>query len=165
MGLMFVFVLLGHPLGDGFAQNTHFVQVVSRYAERMQQAARSWLNKNYARALDGFYSARELLSENMPSPTDSYAWNGCCALKTYAVVLARMVEIDLYLSQGQTELAESVVEQVEEWTEILEEQMNGWSKVEGLSSLEEALRSHWMEHFERVILQAKQVSDRVVQEE
>lgn len=140
------------------AQEDIFNRTVSQYEGKMDDAAKSWLNKDYGRALDSFYSANAFLSKNKPLPSDVYAWTGCRALKTYAVVLARMVEFDLYLNQDQNELVDEVAKQVMNWSEILKEQVYQWAQVETHSEADSLLRIRWTKRFHSAILRARKIS-------
>ena len=144
--------------GCVFAQEDSFYNVVSNYEEKMDLAAKSWLNKNYSRALDGFYAARELLSKNMPTPLDPYGWGWCRSMKTYTVVLARMVEVDLYRSKGEVDLVSQIAVQALEWARVLKEQASAWLRFKAQSPEEILIRNRWLKRFRTAILQAQKVS-------
>jgi len=153
--LLIFFLVLGEP---SVAQQESFNRVVFQYEEKMQQAATSWVKKNHTRALDGFYAAREWLSENMPSAMNDYEWAGWQAMKTYSVVLARFVEGDLYRREGRFDMVDRVSEQALEWAENLKEQADAWSKVRARTPTEESMREKWVGRFRSAIRQAQKFS-------
>jgi len=150
--LLIFFLVLWEP---SVAQEDSFDRMVFQYEEKMQQAATSWVKKNHTRALDGFYAAREWLSEKMPSAMNDYEWSGWQAMKTYSVVLARLVEGDLYHREGRFNMVDRVSEQALEWAEILKEQTDAWSKVRVRTPTEESIRKKWVGRFRSAIRQAQ----------
>ena len=150
--------------GETIAQKHSFDDVLSRYEEKMEQAARKWIEKDYARALDGFTSARVLLSDNMPPSTDMYAWEQARALKTYTVVLARLTEVDFYRRRDQEDQVVQVAEQAREWAEVLNEQADGWAEVDTQDMEEASSRVRWIRRFLTAIRQTDRVCQEVLQE-
>lgn len=159
-----IFLVLLVLTGQTIAQQNSFDDVLSKYEEKIQQAARSWIKKNYARALDGFTSARELLSDNMPPSSDTYAWEEARALKTYTVVLARLTEIDFYRNRGRTDQVIHVAKQAQEWAEVLNEQANDWAEVETQDLEEASSRVRWIKRFLKAIRQTNKVCQEVLPE-
>jgi len=157
-----IVVLYGNLLwaerGKTFAQQNSFEKIVSSYQKKMDEAARSWLKKDYARALDSFYSADQLLSENMVSPSETYAWNGLRTLKTYTLVLIRLIQIDLYRSQDQNNLLASIVKQASDWAALLREEANVWGRVKIADPHAVILRMHWMKRCEAAVRRVQKVS-------
>ncbi len=139
-------------------QQDSFEKIVSSYQEKMQEAARSWLKKHYAIALDGFYSADQLLSKNMVSPSETYTWNGLRTLKTYTLVLIRLVQIDLYRSQDQNKLLASIVKQASDWAELLKEEVDAWRKVKITDPDAVVLRMRWMRRCQAAIRRTQKIS-------
>lgn len=147
----YLFILFGFIfVGAGQTQqNNH--QVMIYYEQTVQQAARNWLRHNYTGALDGFYSARELLLYHMPLPSDVYSWNTFFSLKIYTVLLTRLVEIELHQKENQIKLEEEVSKQARDWAIVLEEQMKIWKELKSPSVEDEKMRQKWMKRFRAVI--------------
>lgn len=151
--------------GQTIAQQNSFDDVLSEYEEKMDQAARNWIQKNYAKALDGFTSARELLSDNMPPSTETYEWEEARTLKTYTVVLARLTEVDFYRERGRIDQVIHVAKQAQEWSEVLNEQANGWAEVYTPDLEEASSRVRWIKRFLTAIRQTNRVCQEVLLEE
>ena len=79
-------------------------------------------------------------------------------MKTYTVVLARMVEVDLYQSKGEDNLVIQIAEQALEWARVLKEQASAWLRFKAQSPEEISLRSRWLKRFRTAILRAQKVS-------
>jgi len=156
--VLFYFVFSFLVWSKGFTQESNFSKVVSQYETVMQSAARNWVKKKYTRALDDFFLAREVISKNMPNPSESFAWHGSCALKTYTVVMARMVEIDIYRAERDEETVRKITQQAHTWAEILNEQANVWEKVKSQNAAETSLRTRWLSRFQKAIRQTEKLS-------
>ncbi|MFH1943376.1 MAG: hypothetical protein ABIL68_14840 [bacterium] len=140
------------------AQEVSFYGIVPQYEQKMNDAARSWMNKNYSRALDGFFSAKALLTKHMPTPLDPYGWHWCQAMQTYTVVLERMVEVDMYRIEGKEDFVRKMAEQAMEWAETLKKQAGAWMKVQVQDPTESTLRKQWIQRFLKAVNQAKKVA-------
>jgi hypothetical protein len=139
-------------------QAVRFETLEKEFESRMQRAAECWLKKQYSKALDQFYSGRDDLSENMPAPSNKFEWSACLALKTYAVLLARMVEADLLKSQRLDDMIPSVGRQIEDWKKILRDQSDEWTRLNSAAPWEEAVRSKWIRRFRSVLAAPKNTS-------
>lgn len=139
---------------NGIAQE-EFIRVTREFEFKMNKAAENWLNQNYGRALDGFYDARDFLTSNMPVPSENYAWEWCRALKTYVIVLARLVEYDMYKSQNQEALSSRVMKQAVEWAQILELQAKDWIALKTNDPILTANREKWIKRFYAAIQRVK----------
>jgi hypothetical protein len=155
--LSFLFIL---PLlnNSGYEQETPadtLKQLFSQYDIIVQNAARSWLSKNHVRALDGFYLAGEFITDHMPSPGDSFAWEGCRVLKTYSIVMARLVEIDMVQISKKKQEAVRLSVQAREWALILDDLSDIWEKNKTEHSEERNLRKRWLKRIRAAIEQVK----------
>jgi hypothetical protein len=136
-------------------QTIRFETLEKEFESIMQRAAECWLKKQYSKALDQFYSGRDNLSGSMPDPSNKYAWSACLAFKTYAVLLARMVEADLLKSQRLDDMIPSVVRQIDDWKKILRDQGDEWTRLNSASPWEESVRSKWIRRFRSVLAAPK----------
>lgn len=142
--------------GYTFAQSP-FDQVILKYEEGMQKAAKLWMNKSFAMALDEFQENHDVLADNMPEPTDRYRWGAFLALKTYTIMLSRMVEAEMYSYEGQSDLLEPVVGQTHTWSSLLVEQATTWKKIEVELPDQRIFRNRWLKRFARAIQKARQM--------
>ncbi|MCJ7813348.1 hypothetical protein MUP95_08555 [bacterium] len=152
-----LFVLIGWGCGCAYTQQNDFYEVLSLYEKRMNQSAENWLQEEYGKALDSFHSATDLLSANMPSPSNMYFWSEFCALKTYTLLLTRMVEVDQHCSEGQSELCKEVIEQALSWSDILKEQTGIWIQIDTSRSDDFFSRLLWIKRFESAIYRAQKL--------
>jgi hypothetical protein len=134
-----------------------FYSILPEFESKMAQAAISWKKGNYSRALDGFLLARDLISLHMPTPIDAYGWNWSRSLKTYTIVLARLVELDLIVKSGKTELLEETRHQAVEWGDVLQVQAMDWRKVESQNEEEKTIRNRWIGRYVQAIRQVRTV--------
>ncbi|MBN2029174.1 hypothetical protein JW824_02920 [bacterium] len=141
-----------------FSQSADMAEALSLYEGKMNQSAKQWLDKDFAKAKDGFNQAQDILSDNMPPPSDSYMWAGFCALKTYTLLLIRMVEVDQHCGENQSELCKELVSQAIHWSYVLIDQARTWnqtqpSRPDGLPS-----RTQWLKRFQSAILRAQRLN-------
>ena len=142
-----------------FAQTQMSIhEMLSLYQKTMDQSAEQWLEKKYAKAKDGLYRAEDMISDNMPSPSNSYEWTGCCALKTYTLLLVRMVEVDQHCKEDQSKLCKELMRQAMHWSDVLIDQARTWyqtkpSRPDVLSS-----RTQWLKRFQSAILRAQKLN-------
>jgi hypothetical protein len=120
---------------------------IPAYEKEMVEAVKSWTNKQYGSALDHMRSARELIAQNIPSPSDSYYWHASCSMKTYALLLIRLVELDIDEQEGKTESTHRTVRQVLEWGEKLKEQARDWASIKVESPSAQQLRETWLRRY------------------
>ena len=147
-----------------FAQTQMSIhEMLSLYQKTMDQSAEQWLQKKYAKAKDGFYQAEDMLSDNMPSPSNSYEWTGCCALKTYTLLLVRMVEVDQHCKEDQSKLCNELVKQAMRWSDVLIDQTRAWNQIEPSRPDELPSRLEWMKRFQSAILRA-QTLENIIEE-
>ena len=144
--------------GLALSQPSGFEGLMVEFEDHMNQAAKSWLNKNYGRALDWLASAKELVREGMPPPTDSFSWKGCRALITYSTVMSRLVEYDMHRSEEDTTLSRRAEEQAAEWAGSLKELARDWAGVKDVSEQQAVLRARWFKRFSSVIRRVEQMS-------
>ena len=143
----------------GVCQEYSFQLLVSRYEHTMQIAAKCWKDKHYLRALDGFYAARELINDNMPQPSETFAWQGCLTLKMYSLILARFTESEYYLTTNQKEMVEDLIVQAFDWGLKLKQAITNWDLAKTTQSWEDALRMRWIHRFQSAIEQARKRMD------
>jgi hypothetical protein len=141
-----IFIYVG-----AFAQSCDFDSLASAFETRMNAAASSLMKKQPARALDGFIEARDWISRQPISYGDSFAWSGCRALMSYAVVLARLAEAEVD-SSIQTPLTRQIRSQAREWADILSKQSESWSKIEPCTPGQTTVRLKWIKRFQSVIV-------------
>ncbi len=150
-------VLIGLGYGCVYAQQNDVNEVLSLYEKRMNESAENWLQREYGKALDSFQSAEDLLSINMPSPSNVYLWSEFRTLKTYTLLLARFVEVDQNCGESQSELCKEVIEQAVHWSEVLIKQARTWNQIEITRSDELLSRLRWMKRFESAIRRAQKL--------
>jgi len=136
---------------------------IKQYKAVMDGVAKSWVQKDYAKALDGLNSARSLLSYNMPFPTDIYAWRMVRALKTYTLVMTRLIEVDLYIQRKDSERVIQLSTQAQEWANTLNEQGEDWNRVFTQNQDEIFLRVEWLDRFNKSIDRARKLYNRIQQ--
>ena len=129
----------------------------------MDGVAKSWVQKDYAKALDGLTSARSLLSYNMPFPTDIYAWRMYRALKTYTLVITRLIEVDLYIERKDMQRVIQLATQAQEWADALDGQGQDWERVVTQNHDEIYLRAEWLDRFEKSIDRTQKLWNRIQQ--
>ena len=148
--IVVVFCLVSMDVsGNGVQQS--FYDVLPTFKRRMSQAVVCWKNGNYSRARDTFYSARELISEHMPTPMDTYGWNWSRSLKTYTIVLARLVELEVIADQNNDSMMVRMNDQVMEWADVLHQQAMEWKAVRVKNDVEEETRSIWLSRYIQAI--------------
>lgn len=147
------FFLIG--LFSEIAVPKEFVDLIKIYEKSMQRSAHQWIEKNYAKALDGLYRTSDYLSKHMPPPEQRYNWSGCIALKTYTIVIARLVEEDMYLLQNQEKMVSLTRMQAKKWADLLDVQSKAWNNVNTSTVPEDSLRKIWINRFNTVIKQTR----------
>lgn len=140
-----------------FPQSASFAVAVRTYEDRMNQAAKSWMNKGYGRAVDWFRSAHEVLSEHKPSPSDIYSWRWCMALASYTKLMERLVEIEMVEDESNSDLKMQLCRQAHQWAETLAKRIDEWDEVSNLDLSWIAVRSRWKKRFEPAMRQADQL--------
>ena len=128
---------------------------LDQYQAVMDGAAKSWVQRDYAKALDGLSSARSLLSYNMPLPTEIFQWRMYRTLKTYALLLTRLVELDMYITKKDAQKVFNLAAQAQEWADNLDNQKRDWQRAKARSDDELLLRKTWVERFESAIDRAR----------
>ena len=130
-------------------------QVIGLYEADMNQAAKNWMDHNYAAALDDFDSAKKILQSHMPLPSEGFSWNTFQSLKIYTVLLTRLVEVERYQNGEETELSQKAKKQAKDWADDLKNQTKKWMTLENLSPEDETLRLKWIKRFYSVIQKVK----------
>ena len=143
---------------DVFPQTDSFVLLLRDFENAMNHGAKSYMKENYTRALDYFHLARGNISKNMPSPSEKFQWYCCVALKSYAMLLARMAEIDLYKQRNDSVMIYRVKEQAIEWGKTLEVQYKQWNDLETNRLEEIALRKRWIRLFRGAISESRKIT-------
>ena len=136
---------------------------IKQFKAVMDGVAKSWVQKDYAKALDGLTSARSLLSYNMPFPTDIYAWRMYRALKTYTLVMTRLIEVDLYIERKDMQRVIQLATQAQEWADALKDQGEDWNRVFTQNQDEIFLRTEWLDRFEKSIDRTQKLWNRIQQ--
>ncbi len=124
---------------------------ISEYEVVLKEAAKGWRNKDYARALDGFSSAQTILKNHMPSPTEVFEWKMCLALRTYTLLLTRLVEIDIYSDEKNTARVAELVNQARDWAVILKKQSKEWTTVKVEDPDRSSFRKRWLDRFSKAV--------------
>ncbi len=130
-------------------------QVIVLYEAAMNDAARNWLAHNYAAALDDFDSAKKILLVHMPLPSDGFFWNTFHSLEIYTVLLTRLVEVERYQNEEDTELSAKAKTQAKDWADDLRDQTKKWMALESPSLAEDSMRLKWIKRFYSVIQKVK----------
>ena len=144
------------------AQVKPFHEWVSDYEKEMVRAVGLWKKNEYGSAMDRLRSARDIVSENIPKPTDYFKWYASVSMKTYALVLIRMIEIEVVKKEEMSGGAEERITQMVEWGEKLKDQARAWSLVEDVSPADSAMRETWIRRYVAVlkrVVQLKKVAD------
>ncbi len=141
-----------------FSQSMEMDETLSLYEKKMNQSAKQWLEKDYAKAKDGFNQAQNILSDNMPLPSDSYVWAGFCALKTYTLLLIRMVDVDQNCGENPSELCQELIGQAIHWSDVLIDQARTWNQTKPSRPDEVSSRTRWLKRFQSAILRAHKLN-------
>jgi hypothetical protein len=150
--LISVFLLILAGLGQTQEDNH---QVIVLYEHTMNEAAKHWLGQNYAAALDEFDSAKKILLHHMPLPSDGFSWNTFQSLKIYTILLTRLVEVERYQNEEQSELSEKARKQSKDWASDLKNQTKIWMAIKCPFPEDETMRLRWMKRFYAVIQKVK----------
>ena len=158
---IFIFWITG-----GYAQDTPYVpdEWISQYESVMNGVAACWANNDFAKALDGLSSARKILSFNMPLPTEIFAWRMYRTLKTYTIVLTRLVELEVAIQSKDLPKVKRLTLQVEDWAEVLEDQARDWRKIEIQNRGMITFRERWLVRFKEALDRVRHITQRVKQE-
>jgi hypothetical protein len=154
------------PAEGGYAQETPYVpdEWISQYESVMNGVAASWANNDFAKALDGLSSARTVLSFNMPLPTEIFVWRMYRTLKTYTIVLTRLVELEVAIQSKDLPKVKRLILQVEDWAEVLEDQARDWRRIEIQNRGMIAFRERWLVRFKEALDRVRHITQRVKQE-
>ncbi len=140
--------------------NNRFIDIVKRFEAVMQKSAQEWRKKNFPRAIDNCSVAEKIISSNMPSPLMLFEWRGCMALRTYAVLVSKMIEVDLLISREEKSLAEERIKQIRRWGRLLGEQMNEWRKSPVEDETKRLLRRRWIGYLASCVKHAENYLDK-----
>lgn len=143
----------------GVAIQESFYDVLPVFEKRLSQAVVSWKNGNHSRARDGFYQARDLLSEHMPTPMDAYGWNWSRSLKTYAIVLARLVELESIKRKDAGQQMRRMRDQAMEWADVLQQQAMEWRVIKVSGGAEARTRQIWINRYVQAIRRVRFVCE------
>lgn len=126
----------------------------------MDDAVKAWLNKNYGKSLDSFKKAKELLAKSTFASSEGFELEGCQALQTYTLVLARMAESEMYEANGQNTLSREVARQSKVWADKLILHGKTWYKIQLIDEKEIQFRQKWLSRFRSVILRSKNLKEK-----
>lgn len=153
-------VLIGVGSVSVYAQTEMDIrEMLFRYQKKMDESAELWLQKKYAKAKDGFHQAEDILLDHMPPPSQAYVWSGWCALKTYTLLLVRLVEVDQYCGDAPSKLCEELTGQAIHWSDVLIDQTRAWNEVEPSQPDELPSRLQWMKRFQSAILRVQKLKN------
>ena len=124
---------------------------ISDYEVVLKEAAKDWRNKDYARALDGFSSAQIILKNHVPVPSEVFEWKMFLALRAYTLLLARLVEIDIYDDEENTERVTELVNQATDWADVLKKQSKEWAMVNVEDPDRSSFRKRWLDRFSKAV--------------
>ena len=134
---------------------------ITEFESILNTAAENWLDKDYAKALDGFSSAQIMLKRYMPPPTEVYKWRMCLAFKTYTLVLTRLVETDMHRSEENMERVVQLVEQAEKWVDILKKQAKEWKNVRVKDPDKVSSRDRWLNRFSKAVNHVSRIAKKL----
>ena len=125
----------------------------------MQGAAESWLRKDFINTLDKLNQSKELLNDNMPLPSDKYAWACFATLKTYCLLLMRLAEIDYFNAQKKTSKAKSAVRRISKWADDLNLALTKWADLELSQKDNRKMRDKWVMRISNAVKRARKVGE------
>ena len=125
---------------------------LKKVEERINQAAESYLDKNFEKSLDLLRKTTEFVSDHSFPATDRFAWEACRCVKTYSVLFSRIVEEKMVEKRNDKKLTEALKGQALEWAKILETQAYGWSKIETNNVEQIKLRRKWLKRFSSMVI-------------
>jgi hypothetical protein len=143
---------------QGCQAQTDIKPIVEAFEVRMQKAARLWLDGKYFEAIDGFNSAKEWIDERLPSPSNPYPWLCATTLKTYALLMIRLVQSAYYKSENRMVQYRESVKQAENWSTRLKRQIEMWEVVQPANSEEYTLREAWKKRIQLAIRRTEKMA-------
>jgi len=153
----FIIVCVLIASGQCFSQQG-FIDALDRFEIGMQKAASRWIEGELSLTLDIVKKCRTQLDPAMPAPSDTFAWQGFSALKTYTLLFTRLVERELYLSKNETALSKISLKQISEWSGVLLNQSRKWYKMKASSPETANFRNRWLRRFSTVIKKSQQLN-------
>lgn len=139
-------------------QQKPFLEWVSSYEQEMVHGVGLWKKGEYGSALDRLRAARDIVTANIPKPTEYYKWYAGLSMKTYALVLIRMIEMEVEEQEGKSEAVLNRTTQIYEWGEKLKEQAKAWILVEDVSPPDSLLRETWIRRYLAVLKRVEPLS-------
>ncbi len=129
--------------------------LLEKYEAGMQQAAQDWLAQKYLAAIDGFNLSRKLLDDNLPPPSERFAWECFSTLKSYSLMLMRLVQADYFRAKGEEARRTQTLRQARQWAGNLQQDAETWKKAVCRDPRESRLRQKWLTRAERAAAQAE----------
>lgn len=133
------------------------MSMTGAFEKQVQHAAGDWLEGRHARALDGFLASRDIVRKHMPSLKEDFDWQTASVLMSYSMLLARLVEIDLHVSRGESHMTDALTVQSREWAERLRAEAAAWTDISVRSLDKMELRNRWLARITRAIQNTKNV--------
>ena len=151
-----LFISLNHH-----AQERSVEDWMSAYEREMGGAVQSWKDGQFGSALDRMRTARDLIGKNIPQPSDEFRWHASRSIKTYTLLLIRLVEFEMSEKDKKSESAQQSVRQIYKWGEKLIEQAKVWGSVEAESDENEQLRKNWFRRYRTALDRVKKLSQKL----
>jgi len=137
-----------------FAQNA-LDSMTAAFEKQMRASADDWMAQRYARALDGFLAARDIVRRYMPELKEDFEWQTASVFTSYSMLLARMVEIEMHEAEGNGRMTPSLTSQSLEWAERLQEQALTWADLHVQSLEQMQFRNRWLNRITLAIRRAR----------
>jgi hypothetical protein len=162
ISIIFIVLSVG-PLFLSFSQTLSLQEWVSIYEHEMEQGVLLWKNKQYGGALDRLHTAQTVITENMPLPAEHFKWYAGLSMKTYVLVLIRMIELEMKEKEENPEAVRNRTIQICEWGEKLQDQAKSWRLVENVSPPDSVLRETWIRRYLAALKRVKTLSQRLTE--